>query len=219
MEPFRISNQIRELRSAYPEAEDLIRICRDGGESARLAIARQWLSEGIPYAFKDCPAIYEALRSWVAMRLDVDSKEVNITGSARIGQSIAPYKLGKQFNGDSDLDIFIVNPQLFDQLKSDFFEWSDDFETNRAKPSNEREARFWKDNIIRCPRNINRGFIDSKYIPNHKKYQHGSNVSQTMFLLKEKLAITENAPNVSDASVRCYKSWKCYADQFLLSFK
>jgi hypothetical protein len=219
MEPFKVSNHMRDLKSAYPDAEDLLNIAKQGGESARCAIARQWLSEGIPYAFKDCPAIYESLREWLALRLDVDPKDVSITGSARIGQSLAPSKLGKQFDETSDLDIFIVNEKLFDRLKADYLVWSDEYESHRVMPSNNREATFWKDNLYRCPKNIARGFIDTKLIPNYEKYQMVRRVEQTTFLLKGKLAATEYAPNVSHVSVRCYKSWSSYVNQISLGFR
>ncbi|AQQ69444.1 hypothetical protein Mag101_07895 [Microbulbifer agarilyticus] len=174
------------------------------------------MSEGIPFAFRDCPGIYEAVRDWVAIKLDVDPKEVNLTGSARLGQSLSPRKIGRPFGEGSDLDVFVISTELFNRLKSDFDEWSYDFESGNVKPSNEREAGFWKDNLHRCPKNIFRGFIDSNVIPNHQKYQCVKNISQTMYLLKEKLGVTPGAPKVCHASVRCYKSWGDYVRQVSL---
>lgn len=219
MEPFKISTHLRDLKCAYPEAQLISNVAKNGGELARLAIARQWLSEGIPYAFKDCPAVYESVRAWMASRLDVDPKEINLTGSARLGQSLAPQKMGKPFGEGSDLDIFIISEGLFNKLKNDFNEWSFDYESNSLKASNPREEGFWNNNLHRCPKNLARGFIDSNVIPNHQKYTHARNVAQTMYLLKEKLDVTETAPKICHASVRCYKSWESYVRQVALGLQ
>jgi hypothetical protein len=219
MEPFKVSTQLRDLVGSYPDARSISDAAKHGGESARYAIARQWLSEGIPYAFKDCPGVYESVRSWIAVRLDIDPKEVNITGSARLGQSLAPNKIGKPFGNDSDLDIFIISNELFEKLKKDFNEWSFDFESKIIAASNNREDGFWKGNLHRGPKNIARGFLDSNIVPNHEKYSHVRNVAQTMYLLKEKLDVTEHAPNICHASVRCYKSWGCYVQQISLGLQ
>lgn len=217
MEPFKVSNPLRSITGAYPEASTLSQAAKQGGESTRTAIARLWLSEGIPYAFKDCPGIYESVRTWIAMRLDVDPKEINLTGSARLGQSLAPHKMGKLFGEGSDLDMFIISSELFDKLKTDFNNWSDDYESKVVVASNERENGFWRDNFYRGAKNISKGFIDAKLIPNREKYSHARNVAQTMFLLKEKLGTTDLAPTICHASLRCYKSWSSCVNQISLS--
>jgi hypothetical protein len=219
MEPFKISSQLRSVVESYPEAQLILDVAKQGGESARHAIARQWLSEGIPFAFKSCPGIYESVRSWVGVRLNIDPKEVNITGSARLGQSLAPSKMGKPFGDGSDLDIFIISSELFDDLKNDFNEWSYDFDRKVIHASNDREDGFWKRNLHRGPKNIARGFIDSNIVPNHEKYRYVRNVAQTMYLLKEKLDVTSGAPKVCHASVRCYKSWASYVQQVSLGLQ
>lgn len=218
MEPFKVSNHLRNMISQYPEAKLISEAAKNGGESARQAIARQWLSEGIPFAFKDCPGIYESVRSWTGSRLNIDPKELNVTGSARLGQSFAPNKMGKPFDEGSDLDIFIVSRELFDHLRNDFNQWSYDFEREDVKAFNDREKSFWIDNLQRGPKNISRGFIDSNIIPNREKYTHARNIAQTMYLLKEKLDVTPGAPKFCHTSVRCYKSWHSYVQQISLSF-
>jgi hypothetical protein len=219
MEPFKVSNHLIDVVSAYPEAKLILEAAKNGGESARQAIARQWLSEGIPFAFKKCPAIYESIRSWAGSRLNIDPKELNVTGSARLGQSLAPHKIGKPFGDGSDLDIFIISSELFEHLKSDFNQWSYDFESGVITASNEKERGFWRENIHRGPKNIARGFIDSNIVPNHDKYRYVKNVAQTMYLLKAKLDATSEAPKFCHASVRCYKSWASYVQQISLGFQ
>lgn len=217
METFKVSNLLKQIKGTYPDAKIISEAAKSGGESARLAIARLWLSEGIPYAFKECPGIYESLRAWVAIRLDVDPKDISITGSGRLGQSLSPRQIGKPFNPESDLDIFIVSKSLFEKLKNDFNQWALDFENGSVTPSNQREEGFWKENYARGAKNLARGFIDSKIIPNHDAYRAAKNIAQSMWLVKEKLAITDEAPTISGASVRCFKSWNDYARQVSLS--
>jgi len=217
MEKFRVSDALRGVVEPYPDATLIKEVAIEGGESARVAISRLWLSEGIPYAFKECPGIYEAVRTWLGGRLNVDPKEINVTGSARLGQSLSPKQIGKPFMADSDLDIFIVSQLLFNNMKHDFNAWSYDFESGKIKPSNSRERGFWEDNNQRGPKLISRGFLDSKLVPNHKSYATIKNVAQTMWLLKEKLAVTLGAPMVAKASVRCYRSWNEYVRQMVLS--
>jgi len=217
MEAFKISTQLSTLLDCYPNARHLIDAAVNGGEQSKVAIARLWLSEGIPYAFKNKPALYESVRSWLGTRLDVDPKEINLTGSARIGQSLAPMKLGTSFGDQSDMDIFIVCKHLFERMKTDFNLWSYQFEGSLVHPSNDREKRFWKNNNYRRPKLIQRGFLDSTLVPNHTAYPTIKNIAQSMWLLKGKLDITEDAPRVKSASVRCYKDWSSYVRQMVVS--
>lgn len=217
MEPFRFAAQLQDLTEVYPCPQRVIDAARNGGEQARIALARLWLSEGIPSAFRDCPAAYESVRSWLSTWLSVHAKEIGLSGSARLGASLAPHKLGKPFGNTSDLDIFIVSSNLFDSLREEFRKWSFDFESGQLSPRNVREAGFWRDNNMRGPRTIQRGFIDQKMIPNLPTYPITKKLSQGMWLLIEKLKITPNTPHPKEASVRCYSSWDSFVRQVSLN--
>ena len=97
MYPFRIATPLAKLSDQYPDAKSVVDAASEGGEQARIALARLWLSEGIPFAFRKCPALYEAVRTWLSSRLAVEAKAINLTGSARLGSSLSPKKLGKPF--------------------------------------------------------------------------------------------------------------------------
>lgn len=129
MEALKVSPHLEEIMGTYPDAKLIHKVAINGSESARIALARLWLSEGIPYAFKDCPGVYEEMRSWTGSRLSINPKEISISGSARLGQSLAPQKLGKKFDEKSDLDIFIVSHDLFERLKEDYNKRAYDFES------------------------------------------------------------------------------------------
>lgn len=219
MRPFKIPSPLRKLTGIYPNARCLRETARTGDKISRLAIARLWLSEGIPFAFRHCPGMYDIVRTWVGHRLGVDPKEVSISGSARIGQSLAPEKIGKPFDNHSDLDLFVVSKCLFEKMKNDFWAWSYDFENQYIFPRNDRERRFWPNNYERGSKVIQRGFLDSNMVPNRNKYSTIRNVNQTMWELGEKLRITDGAPNVKKASLRCYNSWPDHLRQVSLSLK
>ena len=216
MEPFKIPESLKNLTNPYPEPKILLKTAHSGGESARIALAQLWLSEGIPHAFGNCPVIYEAVRFWLSTQLNVHAKEISLVGSARLGKSLNPKKLGKHFsNCESDLDIFIVSNCLFKALREDFCRWSRDFESGRIKPKKGPESRYWPDNNDRVPKNIQRGFIDTYKIPNYPEYPIAQKVNDTMSLLVRKLKITPNAPKPKKASIRCYNSWDSFVQQML----
>lgn len=217
MEPFRIAAPLRDFSGHYPDAHVFARAAREGGESARVALARLWLSEGIPFAFQKCPAIYESIRTWLSTWLGVQAKEIGLTGSGRLGASLAPNKLGMPFGPDSDLDLFVVSARLFDAMCEDFRKWSFDFERRHCAPSNEREAAFWRDNLDRGQKLIQRGFLDQKMVPNLPEFPTIKKISQAMWLLTEKLKLTPDAPNPSSASIRCYSTWDGFVRQVALN--
>ena len=220
MEPFKIPSSLKSLTKPYPCPKVLLDAAHSGGEPARIALARLWLSEGIPHAFRCCPVIYESVRSWLSTRLGVHAKEISLVGSARLGKSLAPKKLGNPFKDNkSDLDIFIVSNHLFEAVREDFRRWSFDFERGQCNPRNKTEKRFWLDNHARGQKLILRGFIDTKMIPNFLEYPTIQKINQEMWLLVEKLKITSNAPKPKHASVRCYSSWNSFVQQVSLNLK
>lgn len=213
MTPFSPPTALNNFIEQYPEAHKIYDVAKNGGIKVRNALVRLWLSEGIPYAFKKNPALYEEIRVWIATKSNVDPKEISITGSARIGQSLAPAKLGKKFDENSDLDLFIISEDLFNRLRKDFNTWSFNFETERTKPANIRQEQFWKDTLTRGQSYFSRGFFDAKLIPAYKEYTCSYTIANTMWLLKEKLNITSDAPKISEASIRCYRFWGDFTRQ------
>lgn len=177
-------------------------------DTGRKALARLWLSEGVPIAFDKCPAIFDAIRVWLGDKLSVSPKIITIVGSARTGFSLSPPpKYGKPFSPSSDLDIAIVSNELFSKVCDDFKSFKEDYKTGRISPRNDREAIYWPENIDRVPSHMINGFIDVNKIPYLDRYTHVRLVSQTMWRLTERLKNTPQAPQVSKASVRVYREW------------
>ena len=67
---------------------------------------------------------YYSLKSEVASYLGVHLSEIIVVGSAKLGFSIAPGKRWRAFGDESDIDIAIVSPLLFDQVWRATYEYA-----------------------------------------------------------------------------------------------
>lgn len=221
MRAFKIKDPLQELVEHYPDPKLLLRVAREGGEEAQGVIARLWLSEGIPSVFLTCPAVYDTMRYWLGKRLEVHPKEIGLVGSAHLGKSLDPCKIGAPFiPNKSDLDLFIVSENLFERLKTDFFAWSCDFKNGKIKPSYKWESRrHWKSLNREISKNTKRGFIDAYKIPSRVEYPTVWKVQFTMERLVERLEGTHNSPRPGRASIRCYDSWDSFVQQKSLNLQ
>ena len=70
----------------------------------------------VPYAFTPKPQAWDAFRNEINVALGVAADAIRIVGSARLGFSLKPHNNLRQFTETSDIDVAIVNPDLFDQL-------------------------------------------------------------------------------------------------------
>lgn len=129
-------------------------------------------------------------------------------GSARIGYSLASApNFGTGFGHHSDLDLTVISRSLFEEVTEAFRLWKTDYEGGISLPNNSTEGRYWAENLLRAPKNIRRGFLDTKLVPNRDRYPRIKAISQTMFQLKNRLDATPAAPRVRQASVRVYRDW------------
>lgn len=67
---------------------------------------------------------YYDLRNVVSDHFDVHPNEVILVGSAKLGFSIAPHKEFRPFGDNSDLDVAIISPRLFDTFWVQLFDYS-----------------------------------------------------------------------------------------------
>lgn len=217
MKPFQVSANLANLKGTYPDPLLLRDAAREGVESCK-SIARLWITEGIPFAFEECPAVYDEARRWLGEELCVPPKHISLTGSARIGASLAPDKFGNTFNSRSDLDLFLICGQFFEESVWDFRKWEKRYRLGSVTPLKAEES-YWKSNLSVCPNNINRGFIDLFKIPNRKEYSFTRKVYNVMWRLGEKLKITPGAPAPKKASLRCYRDWESAIGQISLNLR
>lgn len=210
-QPFTISQSLSQLIYPFPSADDIQKVLSKSARKERDIIIRLWLSEGAPFAFRNCPAIYEEIRRWLADRLSINAKEITLIGSARIGFSLAPPPdYGKPFSNLSDLDFSIVSNGYFSDLSSVFENFSSDFEQGLIIPRSELENKLWEANIAFGKRNIPRGFFDSNKIPNYDQYPFVQHINNSMWVLQKKLDTTPLAPRIKRASIRVYRDWQSF---------
>ena len=211
---FSISSNLSALSSPFPTPDQVLVALGDGTRREREMFVRLWLSEGVPFSFQECPAVFEELRGWLGRRLDVHPKEITLIGSGRIGYSLAKGdRYGRGFSENSDLDFSVVSSSLFSLIAQTFYRFSDDFESGRVLPTTEKEAKYWPENIRVCRRNIKRGFLDSNKIPNYGRYPAVQNINAAMWHLTERLNETSEAPSVKSTSIRIYRCWRSFTDQ------
>jgi hypothetical protein len=208
--PFNDDPALRKLLGNYPTPEAVAQLAACKSKLAQEAFVRLWLTEGTPYLFQKCPAIYEDLRSWLAKSFGVCPKDITILGSARLGFSLSPPpKFGRPFGEKSDLDLALVSPTIFEEFRRQFSQWEKDYENGVEMPCNPTERSYWDENKDFGRRNFPRGFFDAKKLPNRDPYPIAKQVNNAMWALIEKLKVTPGAPVIrKEASVRVFRDWK-----------
>jgi len=207
--PFQAEGPLSSLTAFHPDSALFREAAGDTSRHSREMLVRLWLTEGAPFAFRACPAIYEDVRGWLGSRLGVCPKEITLLGSARIGFSLAPQpRYGRPFGSDSDLDLSIVSARLFQDVSATFARWEADYRSGGISPLNPTERRYWEANVVFGHNNLPRGFFDVNKLPARDRYPLIQQVTQAMWVLIEKLKVTPVAPKPSKASVRVYESWR-----------
>ena len=70
----------------------------------------------IPYVFDLKPETWDMFRDELALLLGVSRMDIRVVGSGRFGYSMKPWKDLVTFKDSSDIDVVIVNADLFDEL-------------------------------------------------------------------------------------------------------
>ena len=77
------------------------------------SLVRKYLFHGLPFVFNNRENEYYDFRATIANKWNVRFHEVMILGSAKLGFS---YYKKTEFSLDSDIDVSIVNPRLFEEF-------------------------------------------------------------------------------------------------------
>jgi hypothetical protein len=211
-----------KLKNPYINANDLMKLTKELTCNKDIkninALCRLWLSEGIPYAFKDHPCYYEYLREYIAQEIGIHPKELTLVGSARIGTSFTSKPCGKEFNEGSDLDWTAISNDLFDLCKKDFIKWANDFKGGLIEPNNSQK-KYWPSNYELALKVERSGFIDPKNVPAKPDlYKTTSHILNSMY--KATLKYNDIMPiKIKYSSVRVYRSWKDFMDRLSLNLR
>ena len=217
---FAIGPHLAKVTGAYPRPQDVLAAAAVG-QREKAILARLWMSEGIPFAFKSCPGLYEAARDWLAKGLELDAKQISMGGSGRLGYSLAPKRWGEPYRAiSSDLDLFAVSGRLFERLREDFERWRDDYARGDAQPGTDRERCDWDANRKETADRIRRGFIDSIRVPNRQRYGVFLTMNSCLAELKAKLHKTDIGPKPRKRlTLRCYRDWHSYELQMIVNLR
>lgn len=218
--PLAIGPELAKLKGVYPRPQEVLDAAA-AGQREQAILARLWVSEGIPFAFKRCPGLYEELRGSLAKSLGLDAKQISMGGSGRLGYSLAPTKWGERYRKrSSDLDLFAVSGRLFERLREDFERWRDDYSHGVAEPRTNRQRYYWNENRKETPDRIERGFIDSMRVPNHQRYSVFLAMNRCLNEIRTELQKADEGPKPrKDLTLRCYKDWHSYELQMTVSLR
>jgi hypothetical protein len=70
----------------------------------------------MPYVFEPEPESWNEFRAALSAELRIAVTDITVVGSARLGFSLRPDNNLKPFSDKSDIDVIVVNEQLFDRL-------------------------------------------------------------------------------------------------------
>ena len=173
---------------------------------------------GIPFAFQERLLLWEAIRGWIARRLDVRADHVHLLGSGRTGFSTSPPTFGRPFSENSDLDLSIIAPELFADCARDCRRFTADVGANGVRPSNPTEASYWSSNCRFINNNLPKGFLDPWKIPSlHDRYPACAKANNEASILVDRLRTTKRF--IRRASFRVYASWQSFSDRVYLNYR
>lgn len=176
-----------------------------------------WLVEGIPFAFRDKPMIYEHAREFIARRVNERSRQITVIGSARLGYSLAAPKFGRAFvPAESDLDAVILSERTFAKLQAEFSLWRDLYTSGKLGPVG-AEAKYWDENLRVVPSTLGRGFIDTNKIPNRSDFPMTRRVNDTRWLVAERINEEAGRQICKKIGFRVYKDWESAICQMALT--
>jgi hypothetical protein len=78
------------------------------------SLAGELVLERIPFVFKNDWKVFREWKMKLGERIDIDSCDIFLTGSAATGVSLNPYKNLSFFSDESDIDVAIVSAFHFD---------------------------------------------------------------------------------------------------------
>ncbi len=106
--------------SSFPSVEEFKEILRTGSLDN---IVKEYVFDGIPYMFRNRPAGLDALRRYLSGSLRIRNQDAIIIGSAKIGFSLSPDTMFRQFSNESDIDVLVVDERLFDTIWQTILKW------------------------------------------------------------------------------------------------
>lgn len=118
------------------QSEDFKRILVDNSISVS-EIVKQYIIFGTPFIFKDDESLYYQLKKKIANHFTISSiNSIMVVGSSKLGFSISPLKDFRNIQDDSDIDVAIVDNEIFDNFWERVFEYNIEITSRTEKEDN-----------------------------------------------------------------------------------
>lgn len=102
---------------------------RQSTDEQLLDFSRKYVLHGTPFVFQERDDDYYEFRKRISNKFNIPFHEVYITGSGKLGFS--PFKR-KNFDYDSDIDVALISPGLFEVIMKDISSYQMRFRKARA---------------------------------------------------------------------------------------
>ena len=93
-----------------------------------------------PFVFDGDDGMYFSIKHEISNHFQVNPEDVKMVGSAKLGFSIAPHQLWKPFDDESDIDMVIVSPEVFDRFWKQLY----DFNINLTVRTEDEQIKYNK---------------------------------------------------------------------------
>lgn len=171
-------------------------------KNERVSFVRLCVQERNPEGFAKHPLLWEAVREWISARHGVSPRQIGLAGSAQLGFSTNPSKNWADFDPqNSDLDIFIVNRELFEKVAREARMF-----VSAALATNTYASQAETTQTV-----LRRGYINLKLIPaNPDKYRICSTLLNDASIVIAKLRL--HGFNLRPSDFRIYDDWHSLAN-------
>lgn len=177
-------------------------------KNAAEQFASIYIAEALPVAFAEHLSSYDRARKMLARDLRVDFRDIQITGSAKIGFSLSPYKYLEDYDREkSDIDLFVVNTDFFNIIKMDATDFCEALETGKLRAGKDRDQNRWEENVRILKRNMPNSFIYLKYIPNLARFSEVQKAHDATYRFMVNFNNFSQLGLPKKCSIRVYLNW------------
>jgi len=89
-----------------------------------LVIVQRYITHEPPFVFGGDDDKYFKLKKTIAEKFALNPQDVIMIGSAKLGFSISPLKRWQPFRDESDIDMVIISPDIFDRFWKELYDFN-----------------------------------------------------------------------------------------------
>ncbi len=105
-----------------------------------LEIVQGCITHGPAFVFGEDEEKYFKLKRTIAQKFGLNPQDVIMVGSAKLGFSLNPLKLWQPFCDDSDIDMVIISPEIFDRFWKELY----DFNIKLMARTEDEDKRYYR---------------------------------------------------------------------------